>query len=144
MRLLKVLRTLILLIGFGVFAPGCGKSHWSIDRIRASSPLYGLTAGVQGHKSQLQEAVRRDLPKGTSIDVVRSYIQQNFVDDGHLIIEDSTNRKTDHRYPPRIRLRLSEYGERFAGRGKTDLNLLFDDDSRLLDGVNDESSQDYL
>jgi hypothetical protein len=143
-RPLKALRTLILLIGFGVFAPGCGKAHWSIDRIRASSPLHGLTVGIHGQKSLLQEAVRRDLPNGTPIDVVRRYIQQNFVDDGRLITEDSTNRKTNDRYPPRIRLRLIEYGDRFAGSGKTDLNLFFDDDGRLLDGVNDESSQDYL
>jgi hypothetical protein len=108
---------------------------WRIDRIRETSHLRSLpvTAGENGHKT-LAEAVRQDVPKGTSLAKVRNYTREHFVNDGHLIIEDTTlYTKRAHAWPPRLRLRINEGGCRLAGSDHTDILFVFDDDGRLND-----------
>ncbi len=127
---------LFLVFGLlGLVMAGCGENNWSIDRVRASSHLHSIpiTPGLNGHKA-FADAVRNDLPKGTPLAAVRRYIQEHFVDDGHLIVTDTTTgNKTDHPWPPRVRLRISEGGARFAGNHYSDLAFYFDDDGLLSD-----------
>lgn len=122
---------------------GHGDTGWAINRIRPSSPLSSISP-TDAEQKDMREAVRHDIPKGTSIEVVRRYIEHHFMDDGRLVSEDTiVNKSGKHPWPPRIRITIREGGNAFSGSHHTRLAFFFDDEGRL-DAVNVESSSNYL
>jgi hypothetical protein len=123
----------------------CVDHGWAINRIRPTSPLSSIPVSpTDDGQKEMREAVRKEIQKGTSIDDVRRYIEHHFVDDGHLLFEETVVNKNGPRpWPPRIRITIREGGHTFAGSHHTRLAFFFDDDGRL-DAVNVESDSNYL